>query len=73
MPWPSTMGSSPMLPAETCAFCARIAATTSALDSWKPCSFAGSIQMRIACSVPNSCAWPTPGTRCSSGSTLREA
>jgi hypothetical protein len=27
----------------------------------------------MARSVPNSCAWPTPGTRCSSGSTLRDA
>jgi hypothetical protein len=39
----------------------------------EPTSLAGSIQMRMARSVPNSCAWPTPGTRWISGTTLREA
>ena len=61
------------MPDETCAFCARIAALTSVGDRLKPTSLAGSIQMRIARSVPNSCAWPTPGMRWISGSTLREA
>jgi hypothetical protein len=39
----------------------------------KPTSLAGSIQTRIARSVPNSWAWPTPLMRWISGSTLREA
>jgi hypothetical protein len=73
MPWPLMLGRSPMLPDDTCAFCARMAAFTSAGDRLKPVSLAGSIQMRIDRSVPNSCAWPTPGSRCTSGSTLREA
>jgi len=62
-----------MVPAETWAFCARIALVTSAMARLKPTSLAGSTQMRIARSVPNSCAWPTPGRRCSSGSTVRAA
>ena len=73
MPWPATLGSSPMVPEETCAFCVRIAATTSAEDRLYPCSLAGSIHTRIARSVPNSCACPTPAMRWISGSTLREA
>jgi len=62
-----------MVPDDTCAFCARMAAVTSIDDRPKPASLAGSIQTRIARSVPNNCAWPTPGTRCNSGSTLRAA
>jgi hypothetical protein len=73
MAWPCVIGRSPMLPADTCAFCARMAALTSAGDRLKPTSFSGSSQMRIAASVPNSCAWPTPGRRWISGSTVREA
>ncbi len=73
MPWPATLGSAPISPADTCAFCARIAAFTSAALRLKPSSLAGSIQMRMARSVPNSWAWPTPGTRWISGSTLRVA
>jgi hypothetical protein len=30
--WPGTLGRSPMVPAETCAFCARIALLTSLVD-----------------------------------------
>ena len=48
-------------------------AVTSAADSDKPASLAGSIQMRIARSVPNNWAWPMPDKRCSSGTTLRAA
>ena len=70
---PLAMGRSPMVPEDTCAFCARIAFVTSVGVRLKPTSFAGSSQMRIERSVPNSCAWPTPGMRCSSGSTVREA
>ena len=33
IPCPATLGRSPIAPAETCAFWARIAATTSLLDS----------------------------------------
>jgi hypothetical protein len=73
MPWPATLGRAPISPADTCAFCARMAAVTSAMDRFSPSSLAGSIQMRMARSVPNSCAWPTPGRRWSSGSTLRAA
>ncbi len=73
MPCPGRLGSSPMVPEDTCAFCARIAALTSVAERLKPTSLAGSSQMRIARSVPNSCAWPTPGMRWISGSTLREA
>ena len=73
MPWPLMLGRSPMVPDDTCAFCARIAALTSAGESPKPSSLAGSIQMRMARSVPNSWAWPTPGRRCNSGSTVRDA
>ncbi len=62
-----------MVPDETCAFCPRMAFVTSCGDRLKPTSLAGSIQTRIARSVPNSCAWPTPGTRCNSGNTAREA
>jgi hypothetical protein len=61
------------VPDDTCAFCARIAAAASAFERLKPTSLAGSSQTRIARSVPNSCAWPTPGTRWISGSTLRDA
>jgi hypothetical protein len=50
-----------------------MAALTSAAERLKPTSLAGSIQMRMARSEPNSCAWPMPGRRCSSGSTLRDA
>ena len=71
--WPATIGRSPIVPDETCAFCARIAALTSLVERLKPTSLAGSIQIRIARSVPNSCAWPTPGRRWISGSTVRDA
>ena len=73
MPWPATLGKSPMVPEATWAFCERMAALTSADDKPKPASLAGSIQMRMARSVPNSCTWPMPGSRCNSGTTLREA
>ena len=72
-PCPGVFGRSPIAPAETCAFCARMAAFTSAADKLNATILAGSSQMRIARSVPNSCAWPTPGMRWISGSTLREA
>ena len=71
--WPATIGRSPRVPEETWAFWARIAALTSFTDRLKPTSLAGSIQIRIARSVPNSCAWPTPGMRWISGSTVRDA
>jgi len=71
--WPGTLGKSPIVPEETCAFCAEIAADTLAVDRLKPVSFCGSIQMRIARSVPKSCAVPTPCRRWISGNTLREA
>ncbi|MDH6591600.1 hypothetical protein M2165_001489 [Variovorax sp. TBS-050B] len=71
--WPGTFGRSPIVPEATCAFCARMAAVTSVGDRLKPCSLAGSIQMRIAFSEPNSCTWPTPAMRCSSGTMLRAA
>ena len=67
------LGRSPIEPEDTCAFCARIAAFTSAAERSKLTSLAGSIQTRIACSVPNSWAWPTPGMRWISGSTVRDA
>ena len=70
---PATLGRAPISPPETCAFCARMAAPTSAMLRLNEASLAGSTQMRMARSVPNSCAWPTPGTRCSSGTTLRDA
>src|SRR5665811_2073525 len=38
-PWPATLGSSPMVPEDTCTFCARMAATTSAGDRLTPCSY----------------------------------
>jgi hypothetical protein len=50
-----------------------MAAVTSAGDRLKPTSLAGSIHTRMACSVPNSWAWPTPGMRWISGSTVRDA
>ena len=52
--WPGMFGRSPIVPDETCAFCAWIAAATFAVERLKPTSLAGSIQMRIARSVPNS-------------------
>ena len=61
-----------MLPEATCAFCAWMAALTSEVARLKPVSLAGSTQMRMARSEANSCAWPTPLTRWSSGNTLRE-
>jgi hypothetical protein len=73
MPWPATLGNAPISPADTWAFCARMALLTSAAPRLKPSSLAGSIQTRMARSVPNSWAWPTPGRRCSSGTTLRAA
>ena len=73
MPCPATLGRSPMVPEAICAFCARMAFVTSAADSAKPASLAGSIQIRMARSVPNNWAWPIPGKRCSSGITLRDA
>ena len=36
MPWPATLGRSPMVPEDTWAFCARMAALTSAGDRLKP-------------------------------------
>ena len=71
--WPCTIGRSPMVPEDTCAFCARMALLTSVGVRLKPTSLAGSIHTRIERSVPNSCAWPTPGMRWISGSTVREA
>jgi hypothetical protein len=62
-----------MVPDATWAFWVRIALLTSVGDRLKPTSLAGSIQMRIAFSVPNSWAWPTPLMRWISGSTVREA
>ncbi|MNR22582.1 hypothetical protein D3C85_1395420 [compost metagenome] len=53
--WPVMLGSSPIAPDATWAFCDWMAAVTSADDKLKPWSLAGSIQMRIACSEPNSC------------------
>ena len=73
MLWPLRLGNSPRLPADTCAFCAWIALATSAADRLKPCSLAGSTHTRMARSAPNSCTWPMPGKRCSSGTTLRAA
>ncbi|MNL60457.1 hypothetical protein D3C87_1842700 [compost metagenome] len=73
MPWPATLGRSPMVPLATWAFCARMAAVISAEERLKLTILAGSIQMRIERSVPNSWAWPMPGRRCSSGTMLREA
>jgi hypothetical protein len=73
MLWPVMLGRSPMEPEETCAFCPRMAVVTSEGDRFRPCSLAGSIHTRMALSVPKSCAWPMPGTRCSSGTMLREA
>lgn len=70
---PGRLGRSPMVPEETCAFWARIATVMSLVDRPKPTSLAGSSQMRIARSVPNSSACPTPGSRWISGSTLRAA
>ena len=67
MVWPATLGCSPRLPAETCAFWLRIALVTSIGDSPNATSLAGSSQIRIARSVPNNWAWPTPGMRCNSG------
>ena len=71
--WPVMLGSSPIAPDETCAFCLRMAAFTSAADKLKPVNLAGSIQTRMARSVPNNWACPMPGRRWISGSTLREA
>ena len=51
---PATFGNSPIVPDETCAFWLRIAAATSAGERLKPTSFSGSIQIRIARSVPKS-------------------
>ncbi|MNL78539.1 hypothetical protein D3C87_2049570 [compost metagenome] len=65
------LGKSPMLPAETWAFCATMAALTSAGVRLKPISFCGSIQMRIARSAPYNCALPTPSRRLISFITLR--
>jgi hypothetical protein len=56
------LGKSPMLPAETWAFCATMAALTSAGVRLKPISFCGSIQIRIARSAPYSWALPTPSS-----------
>ena len=70
---PATIGRSPSVPDDTCAFCARIAATTSLVERLKPTSLAGSSQIRIERSVPNSCAWPTPAMRWISGRTVRDA
>ena len=69
--WPGTPGTSPSVPAETWAFCARIALLTSAGLSPNETSLAGSIQIRIARSLPNNWAWPTPRMRCTSGWMLR--
>ena len=71
--WLPAIGRSPIVPDETCAFCERIALLTSIVERLKPTSLAGSIQIRIARSVPKSCAWPTPGMRWISGSTVRDA
>lgn len=60
---PSILGRSPNAPADTWAFCSRMALATSAVPRLKPCSLAGSTQMRMARSAPNSCAWPMPGRR----------
>ncbi len=73
MPWPVMLGKSPIAPADTCAFWALMAAFTSEVDRLNEASLAGSSQMRMARSVPNSWAWPMPGRRCSSGTMLREA
>ena len=73
MPCPATLGRLPISPAEICTFWARMALVTSAADKLKPSSLAGSTQMRMARSVPNNCAWPTPSRRCNSGTTLRVA
>ncbi len=70
---PGTIGRSPIVPDEIWAFWLRIAATTSLGERLKPTSLVGSIQTRIARSVPNSCAWPTPGMRWISGRMVRDA
>ncbi|MNT95484.1 hypothetical protein D3C72_2373730 [compost metagenome] len=69
--WVVRVGKSPMLPAETWAFCATIAALTSAGVRLKPTSFRGSSQIRIARSEPYSVALPTPSRRLISFITLR--
>jgi hypothetical protein len=61
--WPGTAGAPPNCPAETCAFCARIASLTSSGVSRNDASLSGSSQMRIAYGVPNTCTSPTPETR----------
>ncbi|MNV43043.1 hypothetical protein D3C71_1347460 [compost metagenome] len=63
-------GSAPIFPAETCTFCASIALCTSDGISEYEASFAGSSQMRIAYSAPNTCKLPTPSTRASGSWTL---
>ncbi len=62
-----------MVPLATCAFCARMAAVISAVEMLKLSIFAGSIQIRMARSVPKSCACPMPFSRSNSGTTLRDA
>ncbi len=71
--WPCVAGRSPRLPADTCTFCARMAAVTWSIDRLKPLSLDGSTQTRMARSAPNCVSVPTPATRCSSGTTLRAA
>ncbi|MNH23505.1 hypothetical protein D3C79_834030 [compost metagenome] len=69
--WVVRVGRSPMLPADTWAFCATMAVLTSAGVRLKASSFCGSIQIRIARSAPYSCALPTPSRRLTSFITLR--
>jgi predicted patatin/cPLA2 family phospholipase len=49
--WPALLGSTPMLPDATCAFCALIALATSSAVRLKPTNRFGSIQTRTARSV----------------------
>ena len=69
--WPSTAGESPRRPGAICAFCCAMAAVSSPMAMLYDTSLAGSTQMRMARSEPNSCTLPTPGMRRSSSVTLR--
>ena len=64
-------GRSPNTPAENCAFCDLMASTTLLGVSLYAINLFGSTQIRMARSVPNNCATPTPGTRFNSLMTLR--
>ncbi len=63
---PSGAGSAPKAPAETWAFCAWMAPTTSAGASSKAASLAGSSQTRMAYFEPKTWTSPTPWMRLNS-------